>query len=439
MSKITLLGGSLGAGKTTLLTNLIQNNSFSNLNYGIVVMDAAGQIDYDRVSYLAENKKIPIYNATSACTVCDGPNAVFKRIQDLKDKGIENILIELSGQMPLSTMQSKMSQKGIEDTRSIYLLDPKTLKFLSAAEEIAFTDTLGITKSKLTQEEEIISLNQDLNIVEIPFKNSFKLEDLFKEKSSKTQPTPRSMFNSFTVFGVNKKHSHSNDSFSVNKYHTKIQNPYIQENDFSNLIEKIASKYQRVKGYFALDSEHILQFDSVCGETSFRKEKNSLVGNGMILVANESETFFDIKKAEDDLSILITKPYTPAILRKGSSQNIFQQYISQALISEEYDSALGAAEQFKFETGDNSLILETIDSFTKGKLKLIKSESISPAQKALQLGSLIYSVKEHNSKIENLYELESLFSNLFNTNKDEIRSLTDEETFEFFMQMSNNK
>ncbi len=368
--KITLLGGTLGAGKTTLLENLLLNDSFED-NDKIIVMDAAGSIDYKRLEQRAKEKGIETNNATSACTVCDGPEAVFQQLKNYTTAN--NIFIELSGQMPLPVLQERLRSLGFEDQQSIYLLNPETAQLTRAVDEIPFANLIGFTKT--TQplagvEGTIISKEEQRTLQE--------LLRLAKEQEQLT--------------GYESSHLHPPKGMS-NKFHTVIQNPYLETQEIEATIQGL--DVDRVKGYIARDAQTVLEFDKVHNRFDMKPSYRPDLGNGTILVANQGDNFFSTEDMKQKLSPLIDRvDEVKAILRIYSPESAFKEYINQAVSNNQVDDAMGAAEQFAYEQYNEVLIHTLLPAYLQGKNALLEQETNTLHQKVLQGMSFTYYLHE---------------------------------------------
>lgn len=431
-SKITLLGGSLGAGKTTLVSNLIRNGSFQPQKDGIVVMDAAGNIDFQRINSLAQEYGIDVKNATSTCTVCDGPNAAFNKIKELEKEGIENILIELSGQMPLSTMRGKLDERGYFDSNALYLFDPRHFGLVGAADEIGYSDLIGVTKHELDPDTKDLikeyTFDGKVPIIQIIKENDLTLKELIRRIPTDSNPPFKPIVPHFgcRVEG------------ETTKYSGKVENPYYRQEDIRDLVEGVAEDYDRVKGYVALDSQRILSFDGVKGEVEFEVIEDSNLGNGTILVANQDGSPFKSADLEAKLSNLVEKPDYPPVIRINSSKDLFERYIETAISSGEYDSALAAGEQYNFEREDTSLISAYAPRIFDGMWSFISdpSSSLDLSQKVAREASLLYGIHEYmlGSRIRGDIE-NSFISNYGTVDRNQLSGLVDEETLEFIDEM----
>ena len=377
---VTLIGGALGAGKTTLLTNLLKNDSFSTKS-GIVVMDAAGTIDYDRLKTIAESKGVAIENATSACTVCDGPESAFTQIKKLKEQGVEDIVVELSGQLPLSIMKNKLNKKNLENIsqiKTMYVVDSSVFNLVQAADEVPFAQVVGFTKNGLI---DVSNYNPNANVFSLNLDDDKKLSDLFFG-------APKT--NERMAFFID--HQHSKNPNLTTKFSSKIANPYHDIAFFENLFSGINA--ERAKGYVALNAFEAYSFDKVFGEYSGKVIEDPALGNGLILVANNKK-MFEKSRLESHLEPVLVKPEFPLVLRRGSSKNSFEQYIGQALKAGLYDEALGASEQYNFEQEDVSLFQEVLPEFVKGKWQDLNKDSNSRPQRVLQGMSLLYHLSKN--------------------------------------------
>ncbi|MCH8519253.1 MAG: hypothetical protein LAT82_00670 [Nanoarchaeota archaeon] len=465
LEEIILLGGSLGAGKTTLLSNLIKNDSFNPKQDGLVVMDAAGNIDFQRINTLAEQKGISIENATSACTVFDGPNAAFRKVDELQQRGLKRVVVELSGQMPLVTMKSQLGSKGIFLPKSIYLVDPKNFGLVGAADEIPFTDVIGITKRELTNEyRKLLQEYNENNVsmIQVDKNTHLTLDDFLKEmnKNSQlntnltTQPNNQSSLgiaqmivggknpSSPIIFGSGHQgHTHSSNPNWINQLHAIIENPYVSEEIFKRLVSELTENYDRVKGYVAINSQKVLKFDGVRGEVEFDEIKNSDLKNGTILVANQDGKFFKKDSLEEKLSPILDKPENPPVMRIYSPTDKVEEYIQQAIDGSDYDSALGAIEQYKFERGEDnskSLIDRYAPEIVNGMWDFVNSDSsqLSDAQRILRNVSLLYTIEEFSPNSAHYIPARDKFMQLYSSvSRDELPKLTDEETLEFAQNM----
>lgn len=430
MKEIYILGGALGAGKTTLLSNLIKNDSL-NQNDGIVVMDAAGEVDYNRIHSLAKNRNINVANASSACTVCDGPESVFKQLETMK--GLDKVIIELSGQLPLSSMQSKMLQKGYDNFKSIYLVNPELFSLVQAGDEVPFANVVGFTKS-----------NKDLNLESFG-STSKKIYVSRDERRRLDEIVEDSKINfPIDLEKNNSKHKHSLEEGFVTKFISKIINPYHDLLEINSLLRKISQNYDRVKGYVALNRDMILNFDGVYGEYKSATSFNPDLGNGLILVANNSEAYFNQEYLEKNLGMIIDKPDIPPVIRIGSNREKFQEYIQTAFSSKQYDDALGAAEQYDFENNDKSLYMNTLERFAQGKYNNLLNLDFSISQRVLQNMSLLYHLQKHRDIAKDIYESASYhykkdFDNLSQKDWEEIKSKPNSEsTIKYLKQIYNN-
>lgn len=378
---ITLIGGALGAGKTTLLTNLLKNDSFST-NSGIVVMDAAGSVDYDRLKNLAESKSVAIENATSACTVCDGPESAFNQISNLEEKGVEDIVVELSGQLPLSIMKNKLNKKNLKNIsqiKTLYVVDSSVFNLVQAADEVPFAQVVGFTKNGGLID--VSKYNPSANVFSLNLEDDKTLSDLFIG-------APKT--NERMAFFI--EHQHSKDPNLTTKFSSKILNPYHDIAFFENLFSRITA--DRVKGYVALNANEVYSFDKVFNKYSGKVIEDPSRGNGLILVANNKK-MFEISALETHLSPVLVKPEFPLVLRRGSPKDSFEQYINKALMSDLYDEALGASEQYAFEQNDVSLFREVMPEFVKGKWRDLNKSSNSRPQRVLQGMSLLYHLSDN--------------------------------------------
>ncbi len=460
--ELILLGGSLGTGKTTLLLNLIQNKSFISKKDGLVIMDATGSIDYERIKSFAEKKGIFVENATSACTVCDGPNAAFKKIEELQEKGVSRVTIELTGQMPLSSMKNKLMDRGILAPISIYLLDPKNFALVRAADEILLSDLIGITKRKMSTfyQDLIERYNENkVPIIELDKNTSLSLDELLgygnrnkigvreslksNDDSVLTTNENKKRISIFPIQFGTSKHTHSRNPNETDKFHARIENPYISTEEFKSLMCDLTNEaYHRIKSYLAIDSNKILEFDAVRGDLEFREGKDSNLGNGSILVANQDGNFFDKAKLENKLNPILKKPETSPVMRIYSSFQRFEEYINEALVNKDFDSAFGAIEQYSFEnkkTGnENPFSTKYVPQIIEGKWNFINNNNsqIKNAQKVLQTMAVLYAIETHDSENLRYGSAKNLFIQLYpQVEKDELLGLTDFETFEFSKEM----
>lgn len=380
MDTITLLGGSLGAGKTTLLTNLLLNDSFTG-NDGIIVMDAAGDVDYERVRRIAEEKGVRIENATSACTVCDGPESAFNKLETMRD--LDHVGIELSGQMPLSVMNARLAAKGVDLSRNVYLVDPRNFALVQGADEVPFAHVVGLTKSD--EPTDISRYNPQARVVRIHKDGAYTLDDFF-EGVEVAAHVPA--INGHT-------HRHSSLAGMVSKWTAKVHNPYHTVADLADILSPLAVSYDRIKGYVALDSERVFSFDGVQGEFNHTVINDPSLGNGTLLIANGQDRFFLETEVVKATAPLTSKPDPSPVIRRGSSRDTFETYIERALAAKQYDDALGASEQHQFETGDDSLFLRTLPDVARGKLDLIQSGTLTRSQRVLKGMSALYYLTEH--------------------------------------------
>jgi hypothetical protein len=166
----------------------------------------------------------------------------------------------------------------------------------------------------------------------------------------------------------------------------------------------MSSKYDRVKGYVALDSSKVHSFDGVFGKYNFEIVNNSSLGNGLIMVANVNNNYFHEEQVELDAFDLIRKPDVPLVLRKGSGKEIVKLYVDKALKANQFDEAMGASEQYAFETNDKSIMQQTLFPFAEGKLSIISDESLSRSQRLLQgMSALHYILMDEGFKNNNTY------------------------------------
>lgn len=388
MVKVTLIGGSLGAGKTTLLSNLVRNNSFSYKD-GIIVMDAAGDIDYSRVSSEATKKGITIANATSACTVCDGPESAFRQLDQMKN--LEHVVIELSGQMPLPVMQGRLSAKGANLHHSIYLVDPRNFSLVQAPDEVPFASVVGLTKNP--EMPDISKYNPQAKVVRIGLNQNYTLDELTREAPSVESLSPTE---------IKSSHAHPPKGM-LSKWAHKVYNPYHSVDGLRDILQPLSEEYDRLKGYVALDSSDLFSFDCVLGEFNYEIRADDSLGNGTLLLVNTNNRFFSESQAREDTRPLTEKPDVPPVLRRGSSKESFERYINQALLARQYDDAMGSSEQYRFESNDESLFLQTLPRFAKGKLEIIQGGNLSRSQRLRQGMSALYSlIQSPNSVPANL-------------------------------------
>ena len=379
MTHVTIIGGSLGAGKTTLLLNLINSGSFTDRN-GIIVMDAAGDIDYSRVYNAAARHGTPIANATSACTVCDGPESVFKRLQTMAN--LDSVIVELSGQMPLSVMRNRLTEKGVLNQQALYLVDPQNFQIVQGPDEVPFADVVGVTKRDTAID--FSQYNPTVKVVRIRKDATFTLAELTEGvENLPIGPVPK------------RKHCHPKEKGYVSKWAHKVHNPYHSEEELRKILKPLAQRYDRIKGNVALDATTVFSFDGVLGDFSYSLVQNPSLGNGVILLASQGDNFFPAAGAQRDTAQLTKKPNIPPVLRRGSPVKVFEMYIGRALEAKEYDAALGAGEQYLFETGNPSLLLATLPAFAQGKLELIDTGELSRSQSVLQGMSALYYLLEH--------------------------------------------
>ena len=381
MSKITLLGGSLGAGKTTLLMNMLRSGSLTTTD-GIIVMDAAGDIDYSRVKGEASVRGIEVANATSACTVCDGPESVFKNLSSME--GLDNIVIELSGQMPLSVMKTRLHAKGVDNSKAIYLVDPRNFGLVQSADEVPYADVVGFTKTDASLD--IANYNSSAKILRIRQDGQYTLSELL----SGIQPVANK-----PISMPSHSHHHAKNKGDVSKWMGKVVNPYHSQSGLEKILEPITSRYDRAKGYVALDAEYVFSFDGVQGEFSADVLQDPNLGNGVILLANSQDKYFPESQAEEVTAPLTIKPDPTPVLRRGSSVDTFNSYIANALQAQQYDDAMGASEQYAFESGDDSLMMSTLPEFARGKLKMIQSGDLSRSQRLRQEMSALHYLVEN--------------------------------------------
>lgn len=370
MSKITLLGGSLGAGKTTLLLNMLRSESLT-VKDGIIVMDAAGDIDYSRIREEASARGVEVANATSACTVCDGPESVFKNLSSMD--GLDNVVIELSGQMPLSVMRTRLHAKGVDNTNAVYLVDPQNFSLVQGADEVPYADVVGFTKTDASLD--ITRYNPSARVLRIRQDVQYTLSELLtgiKPVANSALPT------------LGHSHTHAKNKGDVSKWFGKVTNPYHTESELEGILLPIALTYDRIKGYVALDAECVFSFDGVQGIFSADVLSDPNLGNGMILLANGQDKYFSESQAEETTAPLTTKPDPTPVLRRGSSFDTFNSYITQALQANQYDDAMGASEQYAFESGDDSLMISTLPEFAKGKLRMIQTGELTRSQRLQQ-------------------------------------------------------
>ena len=405
MSKVTILGGALGAGKTTLLSSLIRNNSLT-CGDGIIIMDAAGDVDYSRIRTLALERNIPIVNATSSCTVCDGPESAFKQLSKMSH--LENVVIELSGQMPLSVMNTRLAAKNVADIQSIYLLDPSLFTLVQAADEVSHAGVVGLTKKD--SDIDIKKYNPFAKIIRIPKDAEYSLRDLFRDIPKKGL---------FFFPQKEGKHTHSTLKGMVSRWSHKVHNPYHTEEECKRLLRPLSFQYDRVKGYIALDSQAVLSFDGVNGVFDSEILTDPSLGNGVILLANGNDVFFSEADALKRTTPFIQKPDIAPVIRRGSERRIFEEYITQALESKQYDDALGAAEQYAFEQTDFSLKKDVLPSFIKGKYAMIFSGDLSRSQRLRQNMSVLYHLVDQEAV------LPELFADLSRLYKEDYMSMTD--------------
>jgi len=431
LPNVTLLGGSLGAGKTTFLLNMIKGNSFDSKD-GIIVMDAAGNIDYSRIRSEAENRNILIENATSVCTVCDGPESAFVQLEKMND--FDNVIIELSGQLPLSVMKNRLTSKGVMNMNSIYLVDPNNFKLVQAADEVPHADIIGLTKND--SDIDISKYNPYAKIIRLEKEGLYRLEDILSD-------LPEERF-SITPTYVS-KHKHPGPG-EISKISQKVQNPYYSKDELEMILKPLASEYDRVKGHVAIDSLTVYSFDGVEGVYSGELIEDENLGNGIILLANRDGRHFTKDKALENIVDLIEKHDenpTP-VLRRGSSKSDFIRYINHALESKQYDDAMGAGEQFEFENNDSSLIKDILPNYALGKLELINSGELSISQRLRQgMGALYHSFEYPNIANKEFEEISRIFkddySNMTKSDWNEIKLGSDsEETIEY-IQLIRNK
>ena len=377
----TILGGSLGAGKTTLLENLIENNSFSQRPSGIVIMDAAGQVDFDRIKRVGENKGVRVLNATAACAVCGGPSTAKRMYQELKKQGVEDVVIELSGRVAIPSMQNKLL--GINDDshiRTAYLLDPQTMKLVGAAGELPFAQVVGVTKNAADQGL-LRQYAPNAKILDVAKDYSGTLDELFSG-------APQELFEG----EFRRPHSHKGDPDLTTQFFGNIENPYL---GFAELMDRVkALGIYRAKGHLAFDSSRVIQFNVTNGVLEESMVEDPHASNGVIMLASPLEEKFSRKGVENMLSSFIEKPDVPPVMRIYSPQEEVDEYVSHALSAGNYDEALGAAEQFQFESEKDKFVRSVMPEFVRGKKELIEATT-DISSRALQGLALVYALHTH--------------------------------------------
>ncbi len=379
----TIIGGSLGAGKTTLLENLLKNGTFEEGKTGVVVMDAAGQVDYDRLRTIAEDKGVRTVNATAACAVCGGPSTATRETTELRNQGVENVVIELSGRVAIPSMQNKLLEsQNPGKIQTTYLLDPETMGLVGAAGELPFAQVVGITKNP-ADESVIREYTPQANILLIAKDYSGTLEDLFRG-------APKELFEE----EFHRPHSHNHNPDLTTQFFASIENPYP---GFEQLAETLTGLgVYRAKGHLALDNKKLVTYNLTNGTLEQETRDDQLASNGVIMLASPLENRFSRKEMEQRLAEFIEKPDVPPVMRIYSPQEQVKEYIGRALEAGNYDEALGAAEQFQFERQQDGLVRQIMPEFVQGKQAQI-DEAEDMMTKALQGMALIYALHTHKA------------------------------------------
>lgn len=347
-------------------------------------MDAAGKIDYSILENLAESKGVRIADATSGCTVCDGPESAIRELATMQD--LDHVVIELSGQMPLTTMMRGLASEGVVDPQTFYLLDPRNFTLVQAADEVPYAHVIGITKSDVTPD--VVRHAPNARIVRIHEQGVYTLDKLFEGVD--TAP-----------FAVASHHHHHHGSKGmVTKWFGKVLNPYHTADQIEAIIKSLAGRYDRIKGHVALDAERILRLHTVFGECTFKVEQDASAGNGTLLFVNQSERYFPEAQAVEDAHPFIDSPDIVPVLRRGSTRESFVNYVGMALAAQQYDDAMGAAAQLRYEQEDESLVVETLPAYAEGKLKLIQSGQHSRSQRLLEGMSALWFLQENPGVVE---------------------------------------
>jgi G3E family GTPase len=449
----TIIGGDLGAGKTTFLRFLIKERLILNLNKtGIIVGDAAGQIDFDRLlSAIPNDSNASLKNVSPGCATCDGPDEVVVEIMSMQSAGRENIVVELSGQTSFSKMKATMDSKRIKNTKTIYLLDPKNYQLVGAVEEIPHAHLVVLTKDASNSEIKELKAKHPTTLFctfdqkSIKKLNGDKVTDIQHLLNNAPEPTPFS----FMALGQAPTH-HNLEEGETFELYNKIYNPYHTVKDLQEYICSIAEKYARVKGHVRINEAEILSFDGVSGIPSFEVVKDTKRSNGNILLASSKngEPFF-ITQAQKDTQAFTEKPEYCPVINIYSDFETFQEYISKAIESGLYDSALAAALQCNYEDfirneeidpqshkdhaefigytkqmqkalncgSDNKdtkeilLLQNTLKEYTQNKIKpMPKNTSVSRSKRLDQMMAVLYEVmdyghlclnKKDNSQIKN--------------------------------------
>lgn len=389
-TQIHLIGGGLGAGKTTQLEGIIENTSWTDGN-GLIVMDAAGAIDYGRLADIATSKGFSAENATGACTICDGPEQALPQLARMVEAGSPHVIVELSGRMPLPLMAQRtmrhVAEHGLEAdiATGAYLVDPRAFDRLNAISEVPFAGMVGFTQ--IEPDEALLARvrteSPDASILTLPLSHGLTLEDFMN-------PMPGNI-GAFT----RGSHAHAQNG-RVPQAYFEVLNPYEDTEQAIGLIEDVRKAFNidRVKGHIARDAKRLLRIDATPEHQTYQLTEDTDANNGTLLFVKQAGTFaFD--SIEEALSPLIMADVKP-IVRIHSSRDVFEDYIRAAFEARQPDDAMGAAEQYEHERGSDELIQFVAHSYTQQKLDHLPSD---PVRRALQVMPVLYLIDTHHPNL----------------------------------------
>lgn len=176
MSKIpiTVLAGFLGSGKTTLLNQLLKTRRDENV---VVIMNEFGDvgIDHELVLTIEEERIFQINNGCMCCILREDLLDMFQAILTVAEESkwkIDQIIIETSGladpspiiqtiiRTPLLNQYFSLDSvlTLVDAGNALYQLK----NYPEAVEQVAFSDRAYLTKTDITEKDEVAKVKQEL-------------------------------------------------------------------------------------------------------------------------------------------------------------------------------------------------------------------------------------------------------------------------------------